>query len=42
LDPLLAGNVALPATLAAEPFVDVDDIAGSPPAALTSNWVPSA
>ena len=37
LEPLLAGEVALPATLAAEPFVDVDDIAEIAAAALTSN-----
>ena len=37
LEPLLAGEVALPATLAAEPFVDVDDIAEIAAAALTSD-----
>jgi len=37
LEPLLAGEVALPATLAAEPFVDVEDIAEIAAAALTSN-----
>jgi uncharacterized protein YbjT (DUF2867 family) len=35
LDPILAGEVALPAGLAAEPFVDVDDIAEIAFAALT-------
>jgi len=37
LEPLLAGEVALPATLAAEPFVDVDDIAEIAAAALTGS-----
>src|SRR4051812_31589078 len=37
LDPILAGEVALPATLAAEPFVDVDDIADIAFSALTSD-----
>jgi uncharacterized protein YbjT (DUF2867 family) len=37
LEPLLAGEVALPATLAAEPFVDVDDIAEIAAEALTSD-----
>jgi len=35
LDPILAGEVALPAGLAAEPFVDVDDIADIAFRALT-------
>ena len=35
LDPILAGEVSLPAGLAAEPFVDVDDIAEIACAALT-------
>src|SRR4029077_14023882 len=37
LEPLLAGEVALPATLAAEPFVDVDDIAEIAAAAVNSD-----
>jgi uncharacterized protein YbjT (DUF2867 family) len=37
LDPIRAGEVALPGTLAAEPFVDVEDIAEIAAAALTSN-----
>jgi uncharacterized protein YbjT (DUF2867 family) len=37
LDPIRAGEVALPATLAAEPFVDVDDIADIAYAALTTS-----
>lgn len=37
LEPLLNGEVALPATLAAEPFVDAEDIAEIAAAALISN-----
>jgi len=37
LDPIVAGEVALPATLAAEPFVDVEDIAEIASAALTTD-----
>ena len=37
LEPLLGGEMALPAALAAEPFVDVDDIAEIAAAALTGN-----
>jgi uncharacterized protein YbjT (DUF2867 family) len=37
LDSILAGEVALPAMLAAEPFVDVDDIADIAFAALTTS-----
>ena len=35
LDPILAGEIALPAALAAEPFIDVDDIADIAFRALT-------
>jgi uncharacterized protein YbjT (DUF2867 family) len=37
LDTILAGEVALPATLAAEPFVDIEDIADIAVAALTGS-----
>jgi uncharacterized protein YbjT (DUF2867 family) len=37
LDPILAGEVALPDSLAAEPFVDAEDIADIAAAALTTN-----
>ena len=37
LDSILAGEVALPGTLAAEPFVDIEDIADIAAAALTSD-----
>jgi uncharacterized protein YbjT (DUF2867 family) len=37
LDPIRAGEVALPGSLAAEPFVDVEDLVDIAVAALTSN-----